>query len=254
MKRTGLLCVFTLVLSLVAVAFTQDDEAHHGPQAGQVLFEANCAGCHSSDGTGGSGPALAGNNRLEDATLVGNQILHGRGRMPAFGSVLVDTQIAQIATYIRSAWGNDFGPITSAQVTELRSGQQGKPAVAKPFAVVVKVADASAADAHLTDSNGRTLYYFAIDGPEGSSHCYDPCTTRWLPLLTGKAPTAGSDLDASLLGVSQREDNTTQVTFNGWPLYHYAGDEKPGDMKGDMSDVWRVATTKLEPIGMGIGQ
>ena len=40
-------------------------------------------------------------------------------------------------------------------------------------------------------------------------------------------------LDASMLGTFLREDGTTQVTYNGWPLYYYYEDGKPGDILGD---------------------
>ena len=40
--------------------------------------------------------------------------------MPAFGKQLNDTQIAEIGTYIRNAWDNDFGLLTDRTVIEAR--------------------------------------------------------------------------------------------------------------------------------------
>jgi predicted lipoprotein with Yx(FWY)xxD motif len=36
-----------------------------------------------------------------------------------------------------------------------------------------------------------------------------------------------------MLGTFVRKDGTTQVTYNGWPLYYYYEDGKPGDILGD---------------------
>lgn len=44
----------------------------------------------------------------------------GRGIMPAFKDRLSDEEIAAVATYIRTSWGNDFGPVSSTRVAEIR--------------------------------------------------------------------------------------------------------------------------------------
>lgn len=49
------------------------------------------------------------------------QILIGRGQMPPFRDKLSDEQIAAVAQYIRTNWGNEFGPVTPREVAETRS-------------------------------------------------------------------------------------------------------------------------------------
>jgi mono/diheme cytochrome c family protein len=66
------------------------------------------------------GLALAENSRLEDSTLVLRSILHGNGQMPAWKDTFDDEQIANVATFIRNAWGNDFGEILAQEVAEER--------------------------------------------------------------------------------------------------------------------------------------
>ena len=45
--------------------------------------------------------------------------------MPAFGKKLSDKEIAAVATYIRTSWGNNFGPIDPQQVANARSTLDG---------------------------------------------------------------------------------------------------------------------------------
>lgn len=90
----------------------------------------------------------------------------------------------------------------------------------------------------VVDGEGMTLYVFDNDS-DGESACYDACAQTWPP-LTGSA-TAGEGVDASLLGETTRDDGTTQVTYDGSPLYYYAPDAAPGDTQGQgVGDVWWV--------------
>jgi predicted lipoprotein with Yx(FWY)xxD motif len=59
----------------------------------------------------------------------------------------------------------------------------------------------------------------------------------------------GGDVDASLLGTSARDDGTLQVTYNGHPLYHFAGDQAPGDTNGQgVGGIWFVVSPAGDPI------
>ncbi|MDR3471857.1 MAG: hypothetical protein P4M09_09245, partial [Devosia sp.] len=44
-----------------------------------------------------------------------------------------------------------------------------------------------------------------------------------------------------------RSDGTTQVTYNGWPLYTWPGDTKPGDTTGQGIGGFSVATADVSP-------
>ena len=81
----------------------------------------------------------------------------------------------------------------------------------------------------LVAKNGMTLYMFASD-QNGKSSCNGPCAQFWPP-YTG-TPKAGSGLQASLLGTTMRSNGTSQVTYDGHPLYTYSGDPSPGVTNG----------------------
>jgi predicted lipoprotein with Yx(FWY)xxD motif len=83
----------------------------------------------------------------------------------------------------------------------------------------------------LVDSQGRTLYLFEKDTGTTSA-CFGACATNWPPLRATGEPTAGSGLNASLLGTTPRSDGKPQVTYNGHPLYTFVMDQKPGDTNG----------------------
>jgi predicted lipoprotein with Yx(FWY)xxD motif len=83
----------------------------------------------------------------------------------------------------------------------------------------------------LVDSQGRTLYLFTHDA-SGTSTCTGACAAAWPPLLTTGAPTAAAGATGALLGTTARTDGTTQVTYNGHPLYRFVKDTSPGQTNG----------------------
>jgi predicted lipoprotein with Yx(FWY)xxD motif len=90
----------------------------------------------------------------------------------------------------------------------------------------------------LVDGEGRTLYLFMPDA-QGASMCLDSCATTWPP-LAGPA-TAGDGIDQALLSTTDRPDGSAQVTYNGWPLYHFASDAVAGDTNGQgVGTIWYV--------------
>jgi predicted lipoprotein with Yx(FWY)xxD motif len=101
----------------------------------------------------------------------------------------------------------------------------------------------------VVDGAGMTLYMFDKDTQGGDSTCYDQCASAWPPLLTKGTPTAGAGVDASALGTVKRTDGTVQVTYHGWPLYHWAQDTAAGDVKGEgVNNVWWVLGADGQPI------
>ncbi len=92
-----------------------------------VFHSVGCSRCHGDDGEGGVGPQLAGNEYLSSRTAVVSQILQPdeeHGGMPAFDH-LSDREIAAVATYIRNAWGNEYGLVPEDTVERLRTNMGG---------------------------------------------------------------------------------------------------------------------------------
>jgi predicted lipoprotein with Yx(FWY)xxD motif len=98
----------------------------------------------------------------------------------------------------------------------------------------------------LVAKNGMTLYMFASD-KNGKSSCSGPCASFWPP-YTG-TPKAGSGLDASLLGTTARADGSSQVTYDGHPLYTYSGDPAPGATNGQGQNTFGALWWVVAPSG-----
>ena len=104
----------------------------------------------------------------------------------------------------------------------------------------VKVAAKDKVGSYLADAKGMTLYVFRKDSA-GKSTCAGECVARW-PLFYREQVGAMGDLEASDFGTITREDGQKQTTYKGMPLYYFAGDKAPGDVKGQgVKDVWFVA-------------
>jgi len=83
----------------------------------------------------------------------------------------------------------------------------------------------------LVDGSGRTLYLFEADKGMTSS-CYDACAKFWPPVTSTPTALAMTNVKASLIGSLSRTDGTTQVVYNGHPLYYFSNDMASGDTKG----------------------
>jgi len=120
---------------------------------------------------------------------------------------------------------------------------QSTPTAATP---TVLVRQSSTLGPFLTDASGKTLYLFTKDTVKGESTCYDKCETNW-PIFTATEPLTLPDGVAGELTTITRTDGTTQVAYNGIPLYYFAGDANTGDTNGQgVGDVWYVVTPGME--------
>jgi cytochrome c oxidase subunit 2 len=90
--------------------------------AGQKVYMANCAACHQPTGAGMAPtfPALIGDKVTNGpAPAHITQILKGKGIMPPFPQ-LSDDDVAAVATYERTSWGNKGSVVQPSEVTALR--------------------------------------------------------------------------------------------------------------------------------------
>ena len=80
----------------------------------------------------------------------------------------------------------------------------------------------------LTSSKGFTLYSFAPD-TSTKSNCNGTCAQNWPPV---KGPATASGVKGTFATI-KRSDGSVQATFDGHPLYTFAGDTAPGQNTGN---------------------
>jgi mono/diheme cytochrome c family protein len=126
--------VGALAMVLVGLAFLS---APLQAQAdGAKVYATVCSSCHQASGQGvpGAFPPLAESEwATGDESRLVKIILHGvtgemevageiyAGMMPPWGGGLDDAEVAAVATYVRSNFGNEAGPVTAETVARIRA-------------------------------------------------------------------------------------------------------------------------------------
>ena len=129
--------------------------------------------------------------------------------------------------------GGAYGTQGVAGVTSAPVVTQAAPPAAESATVMAKTVGGQTI--LVAGSNGMTVYTFTKDtAGSGKSACSGGCLTKWpaLTVATGANPTASSGATGQLGTITRADDGTLQVTYNGLPLYFYAGDHAPGDTNG----------------------
>jgi predicted lipoprotein with Yx(FWY)xxD motif len=103
------------------------------------------------------------------------------------------------------------------------------------------VTELTGAGTVLASPRGLTLYYYTEDRPgSGRSVCTGGCAAAWPPLVAPVRAPSGVHLPGPL-GTITRADGTKQVTINGYPVYRYADDTRPGQATGNGAEgTWHV--------------
>lgn len=125
--------------------------------------------------------------------------------------------------------------MSSGMTGKSKSGSSGMMAASNATLMKVKTRIGPV----LANSKGFTLYWYAKD-TSMTSACTGGCATAWPP-LTGKPMAAMGVRLTGKLGTITRSGGIVQATYKGHPLYTYAGDTAPGQVKGNgLGGVWHA--------------
>jgi mono/diheme cytochrome c family protein len=131
-----------IAVALAALAPALADEApqsaaisrgwEFGEQGGAALFSNVCAACHQPDARGAVGaaayPPLAADAKLASIDSLLAVLLQGQRGMPPVGRMMTDEQIADVANYVRTHFGNHYArAISAADVSAARQQTKSDP-------------------------------------------------------------------------------------------------------------------------------
>jgi len=93
----------------------------------------------------------------------------------------------------------------------------------------------------LADENGMVLYTFDKDTKGAAkSACGGDCIVNWPPFIAAEGAMAEGEW--TLVDVVDKDGAARKMwAYDGWPLYFWIKDTKPGDTTGDgVGGVWHV--------------
>jgi predicted lipoprotein with Yx(FWY)xxD motif len=146
-----------------------------------------------------------------------------RGRGPARRAARI--ALLALTALLAAACARPAHP-SAASSGSVLSGTIGGNAVA-----FLKTLRTSAAGTVVGSGTGYTLYWFSRD-TAASSACDTLCIAQWPPVTGMPRPVSGVTLPGRL-GSITRPGGVVQATYDGHPLYTFAGDFDPGDVGGD---------------------
>ncbi|MDR6550195.1 hypothetical protein [Paenibacillus qinlingensis] len=111
----------------------------------------------------------------------------------------------------------------------------------------LKLMHNEAAGSYLTDEKGMTLYEFSKDVADKNA-CAAQCLANW-PIYGSHDLVVPAEFQATDFSAFTRTDGKEQLTYQGWPLYTFVKDTKPGDTLGNnVNNVWFT----IQPSNGGI--
>ncbi len=188
-----------------------------------VLLLAACGGSSGSTPAAGSGSAPASSG--------------SSGAAPASSATVAATATKNAASSTASA-----KPHHSAQ-PQATTGGVSFP----PVGTTVMVVQRSSVGFVLAEASGFVVYTYDKDTKGGAPTCTGSCATAWPP-VTGTPKAGPADTFPGTFGVVKGAGGVEQITYNGLPLYTFAG-AKPLSVAGNgVGGVWHVVPLSASDI------
>jgi predicted lipoprotein with Yx(FWY)xxD motif len=135
------------------------------------------------------------------------------------------------AAALIAACGSSASPSTSASTPSSGGASASTSQQTGSSASTMITTHSTSKGTVLANAQGQTIYWFVIDTAT-KSNCNGSCATYWPPVIGTPAAAAGQTLPQGF-GTITRSDGSKQATYNGRPLYTYAGDSAPGQVNGN---------------------
>jgi predicted lipoprotein with Yx(FWY)xxD motif len=123
-------------------------------------------------------------------------------------------------------------------------------ATSQPSSSATVITTMSTPDGTILSVGGHAVYLWEKD-TTAASQCSGACAAAWPPVTVTGVPEAAGAAKASDLGTFTRADGTEQVTYNGHPLYYFAGDTGHSE-NGQGSDGFGALWWLVSPSGTAV--
>jgi predicted lipoprotein with Yx(FWY)xxD motif len=175
----------------------------------------------------------------------------GRGRQRVLRRGATLSGLAVTAALV-AACGSPGGSTASSGA----GGSNGSVAAAN---AAVSTRQLSGVGTVLVTSSGMTIYTPKVPAEgTGNIKCTGSCLSFWFPVTASSVSPGSSGLPGTL-GTVRLPGGTTQLTYNGRPLYTFRLDTAPGQARGNnftdhfngTTFTWQVVTASGKPGGAG---
>ena len=154
------------------------------------------------------------------------------------------------ATLLAAACSSGGSSSTAATPASSSPAAASSGNAAAASSTVISTASSSAGPV-LINGTGRAVYVWAKDTKDMSA-CTGACASAWPPVPATGTVTAALSAVSSDLGTITRSDGTKQVTYDGHPLYYFAGDSDSGQANGQGSDAFGAKWWLVTPAGADV--
>jgi predicted lipoprotein with Yx(FWY)xxD motif len=187
-------------------------------------------------------------------TILKRRAAAARAWIPAVGGVAaIAFAVAGCGGSSRAQGGSAYGGGTGQSTAAASVPARAAPAGDGSGAASITLANSNLGKI-LVNRKGQTLYLFQADKGSAST-CSRACASAWPSVITNGAPVAGPGVSSAKLGTTKRTDGTTEVTYNGHPLYTFVGDSAPGQATGEGNQgfgaEWDVVSASGDKIEIG---
>ena len=171
------------------------------------------------------------------------------GRRLLAGSLVLGAAAAAAACSSSSSSGTAAGSSSSSPASAPASASA-------TAAVTISTKSVPGVGTVLVNAQGKTLYMLTADkGGKITCTVASGCIKAWPETALAMGMTsakAGSGVQASMLGTLKDASGNLEVTYNHWPLYTFAGDSGPGQVKGQgltaFGGTWYVLDSSGNPV------
>ena len=197
-----------------------------------VLLLAACGGSSSSSNT-----AAGAASGTASSTAVATSSASGGSSSSTPASASASGKASKEASpHISATPHNTAGPQPSSGTVTFN-----------PQGTTIMIVQHSAIGWVLAEANGQVVYTYSKDKKNGAPTCTGSCASQWPP-VTGTPKAGPADTFPASFGVVKGSGGVEQVTYNGLPLYTYAGAKSYVTTGNGVDNEWKVVPLSASDI------